>query len=324
MPAKHPKVPRTRPEPAGSLQLAARDPGSLRPRDILALQRSAGNQAVCRLLEKAEPISLIQSQPVSADKMIVQRVPAPVASWVRKLVDRLNKEHAQKKERSRYFGKGWHDALLNPNGTAARSWLKQNRGRTYADLVTFIKEAVKSSSLVKDPDRVRIDTMDRQALWKFMKRTFTSWGCDALLRASLGELYKGKTAAGESAPMGETFVIAEALRTKSHWKSCLLDLTIRNASEKDRKSNEFAKYAKVGIDQVLTKEDVDNGALAQITSHEYYFGLTYGANHNFIGSREITFHGQWAVIPGQPRPMVTPERLMRCLKHYKRLLIVFP
>jgi hypothetical protein len=162
-----------------------------------------------------------------------------------------------------------------------------------------------------------------------MMRKFTLWGCDALLRASLRELYgrEGKTAAGESVPKGETFEIAEALRTKNGWKSYLLDLTIQNASQKEKKCKEFAKDTKVTInqDQVLTEKDINEGKLNLITPHEYYFGLTYGAHHNFIGSREITFHGEWGVVPGKLKPrMVTEMSLADCLKYYKRILIVFP
>ncbi|MEZ5192104.1 MAG: hypothetical protein R2734_06110 [Nocardioides sp.] len=200
-----------------------------------------------------------------------------------------------------------------------------DRGITHAQLVAAVKSTAKP--LLHAAERGRVDAMSAQRFGAFLVSRFTVWGCDALLRASLAEFYtrSGKAAAGESPPSGsETFQIAQALRARG-WTAYLLDLDIRRPSQVEPRRRQFAALTKVGIDRVLSRADIDGGALSQITGKEYYFGLTYGAVHNFIGSRGTTYHGQWNVFPGRARPRAVTQKALRAyLDGARRIVVLVP
>lgn len=297
---------------------------------IPTLQTLAGNRAVAGLVRQAGPSHPLLPEPVGGG-VTIQRIPPSGPSWVEQMAKDINTRHKNRRGpgpgaggAKPFLGKSLWILVAQPTSRTTRSVLAA-RGISHTQLVTALKSKVKP--LLRPSERSRIDPMSTARFGRFLQARFTIWGCDALLRASLKEYYRreGKAAAGEKPPIRrETFQTAQVLRS-SGWKSYLLDLDIPSPAHADRRKRQFAKATKVEIDKVLSRADVAAGALTQITGKEYYFGLTYGAVHNFIGSRSMTYHGQWNAFPGQRRPRaVTMKPLHTYLSGERRLLILAP
>ncbi len=96
-----------RTQAAAALQLARTDPASLRPADILALQQTAGNQAVRRLLSPAQPTPCVQLKPQAAGAgSHVTPAPAGVIQRVSHDVKERNREVFRQEIRETIFTEG--------------------------------------------------------------------------------------------------------------------------------------------------------------------------------------------------------------------------
>jgi RHS repeat-associated protein len=226
-------------------------------------------------------------------------------TWVAKLADDLNKEHKSSGIRSKYIGKRFYNNI---------EWYKSN---------------ILNLPMSEEKKRKFREISTKKAK-RFLTTNFKVWGCDALVRLSLKKWSQkpGHEDGWGKVPKrsrSETFNIATALREQG-WKVYLLDFSLKsNSSNKSRqRAHQIEKSTKVAIDYVLSKKEILGSGLKQITKEEYYFGITEGAVHNFIGTNKTTLHGQWGVFPGKNRPRMVTSKPLKTYAQEETLIIVVP